>query len=146
MLIALVALLGSCGGGGGGGNERADGDADQAGAGGVIEVAMVDNAFAPASIRVGTDETVIFRFTNEGDDDHEAVLGDEEAQDAHADEADDGDHDHGGDDADDVPQVAVEPGGVGEVTYRFDEPGRVIIGCHVDGHYAAGMRATVVVG
>ncbi|HEX7173009.1 MAG TPA: hypothetical protein VF365_10425 [Candidatus Limnocylindria bacterium] len=27
-------------------------------------------------------------------------------------------------------------------SHTFDEPGELLIGCHVDGHYDAGMRGT----
>jgi plastocyanin len=32
-----------------------------------------------------------------------------------------------------------------ELGYTFDEPGELLIGCHVDRHYDAGMRGTIVV-
>ena len=41
--------------------------------------------------------------------------------------------------------MAVEAGETEEMTWTFDREGTVIAGCHVPGHYAAGMRAEIVV-
>ena len=45
----------------------------------------------------------------------------------------------------DVPAITLEPRLTRAVTSRFAEPGQVIIGCHVPGHYAASVRATISV-
>jgi uncharacterized cupredoxin-like copper-binding protein len=75
-------------------------------------------------------------FHNDGSVPHEAVIGDEQAQEAagHAE-----DHDHA------TASVQVPAGGRASVVYRFDEPGRVLVGCHIPGHYESGMRAVVEV-
>ncbi len=108
-----------------------------------IEVDMVDIAFEPTSIDVEAGETVRFVFSNEGEAVHEAYLGDEQAQEEHDAErsGDEGDAeemggmDHGGD----AEAVVVDPGDSGELTYTFDEPGQIQIGCHQPGHYEADM-------
>jgi uncharacterized cupredoxin-like copper-binding protein len=41
--------------------------------------------------------------------------------------------------------VAVGPGETAELTYTFHEAGELIMGCHVAGHYLAGMRGTIIV-
>jgi uncharacterized cupredoxin-like copper-binding protein len=41
--------------------------------------------------------------------------------------------------------VTLEPGETAEVIATFDEAGDLMIGCHVPGHWEAGMRGTVVV-
>jgi len=114
----------------------------------VIAITMRDNRFDPSTVSVKRGETVTFRFSNRGDLTHEALVGDEEAQMAHADEMENsktgddmGDmHHEGADDA-----ITVEPGKSMDMTRTFDEGGEVIIGCHVPGHYESGMKATLTV-
>ena len=111
-----------------------------------IEV-RVDNelAFEPDEFEVATGEVVTFRITNSGDIEHEFVLGDEQAQQQMADEMGEGDgHAHSGEMSN---AVTVHPGEETELTWRFpDEATTVLVGCHVPGHYEAGMRGTVTVG
>jgi uncharacterized cupredoxin-like copper-binding protein len=102
---------------------------------------MVDVAFQPSRVSLKAHETVRFLFHNWGNDIHEAFIGDERAQRR---------HERlralrrrtlpGGSNA-----VQVSPGGVGELTYTFSQPGPLLIGCHERGHYAAGMKITVTV-
>lgn len=49
--------------------------------------------------------------------------------------------DHSGD----GQAIEVAPGATGDLTYTFDEPGTLLLGCHEPGHYEAGMVATIVV-
>lgn len=110
----------------------------------VIEV-NVDNdlAFEPAHFEVAVGEVVTFRIINSGDVEHEFVLGDEEAQNEMAEMMDSGeDHAHSGDMGN---AVTIHAGDTGELTWRFTSPGTVLIGCHVPGHYEAGMTGTVTV-
>ncbi|MCL6641156.1 MAG: hypothetical protein K6T92_07255 [Candidatus Rokubacteria bacterium] len=39
--------------------------------------------------------------------------------------------------------VGVEPGATKELTVTFPNPGTILAGCHVAGHYLAGMKATI---
>ncbi len=107
----------------------------------------VDNelAFEPAEFEVAAGEVVTFQITNSGDLEHEFVLGDEEAQEQMGEEMAEGDgHAHSGEMSN---AVTVHAGESAELTWRFpDEATTVLIGCHVDGHYEAGMRGTVTVG
>lgn len=41
--------------------------------------------------------------------------------------------------------VGVKPGQTKELTYTFTAPGQTLAGCHVDGHYGLGMKATITV-
>lgn len=41
--------------------------------------------------------------------------------------------------------LTVPPGETRHLTWTFDEPGLVLYGCHVLGHWAAGMRGAIVV-
>ena len=43
-------------------------------------------------------------------------------------------------------EMTVPAGEIATTTYRFTEAGELIIGCHLPGHYAYGMRALVRVG
>ena len=115
---------------------------DSATGGRTVEIDMVDIAFQPDAIDVTRGETVMFVFSNTGHVDHDAFIGDRVAQAEHEDEmrtAGEG-HDggHGGANA-----VTVEPGESADLTYEFDEPGAVEIGCHQPGHYDAGMVIAV---
>src|SRR5689334_21776445 len=133
-LIALVAA--GCGD---------DDDTVSSGDGGrEIHVTMDDLAFDPSAIDVQAGETVTFVLENQDDIEHEAVIGDEAAQEAHeaemnpgeaedqGDESDDQGGDDGGDDGgmdmghgqkaamgDDADAVSVAPGETGELTYTF---------------------------
>ena len=79
---------------------------------------------------------------DEDADDHDA---DADEDDHDADEAEDGAHgSDGGHDAG-IPSLSLEPGETGEIVMTFDAGGTTIIGCHVPGHWAAGMRQDVTV-
>ena len=130
-----------------------------------IEIAMVDIAFQPTAVTVQAGETVRFVFTNDGAVEHEATFGDETEQEAHAAEMreaegmdmggmdtdgmdmhgtnDPGDDGHG----DEVAPLVLEPGASEDVIMTFDDPdvSSTIIGCHVPGHWEAGMRVDVTV-
>lgn len=134
---ALVLGLSSCGSDG-----RDAGHAAPAGPRRTVDVTMVDNEFMPRSITVEAGETVVLRFHNDGSMAHDAYLGDDAAQAEHEAEmmSDMGtDMGHYGDE----DAATVEPGETGTITHTFQEGGRLVIGCHQPGHYAAGMRMAV---
>ena len=134
--VALAALLlAACG------DHDHGGDAAPAPPAATIEIGMRDTVFAPAALSVPTGRRVTFVFHNRGTVDHEAFIGDEAAQHAHGEEMANGGHgDHGGDhDA----SVTVAPGKTGRLTHIFTADDRLLIGCHVPGHYKAGMRITI---
>lgn len=124
--IALVGLA-SCG------NDSDESSAPEAR---IVEVSMTDFAFTPASFEAEEGDLVIFRFTNDGTVNHEAVIGDEMFQTGHM------DHQH-------LPgetmpgSVVLAPGGQADVPYVFSVAGTVLIGCHVDDHWDLGMRAEI---
>lgn len=165
LLVGVTALLAACG-------ENYNGGAIAAPAGTLsnprtVEVAMVDIAFEPTAIDVRAGETIRFVFTNEGVLPHEAIIGDEVVQDDHEVDMQAGgdflgddmsgeemtvdDHDADTDEAEDdghdadIPSLSLEPGETGEIIMTFDAGGNTIIGCHVPGHWAAGMRQDVTV-
>lgn len=102
-------------------------------------IASDDFRFDPASLRVSPGEVVTFVVRNKGDIDHEFVLGDEAYQDMHEEDMAEGGH--GTSDTDNA--VTVGPGETAELTWRFDEEGEVLYGCHEPGHYEGGMVGTI---
>lgn len=158
VVLALVGLS-ACGDDGDGGAEAGGSlDASSEASGTeenprTVEVDMVDNAFEPAEVEVAAGETVRFVFSNNGAVVHDAVIGDEAAQDDHeaemrAAEETDGEMDemgHGSTsgEGDDEAAITVEPGQQGEITHTFGSGDDLLVGCHEPGHYAAGMKIVV---
>lgn len=93
-----------------------------------INLTMVDVAFKPTTVTVKAGTTVRFVFKNDGDIEHEAAFGDEATQAAV----------ESGKAKRDGPSV--NPHQTKDYVRRFDAPGALVIGCHVAGHYAAGMK------
>lgn len=104
-----------------------------------IAVGIHHSRFAPARFTFEAGETVRFVIHNDDPIDHEFILGDKAVQERH--EVGRDRHHHG-----EVPgEVSVPAGGTRSTTYTFTEPGTLIIGCHLPGHFDYGMRGTVVV-
>ncbi|HEV8653430.1 MAG TPA: plastocyanin/azurin family copper-binding protein [Actinomycetes bacterium] len=108
-----------------------------------VEVEMTDAfRFRPSRITVERGRTVTFLITNVGKLEHEFVIGNRAAQDEHElmmQQLDDTRmHDH-------LNAVSVLPGQTKRLTWRFPDRGTVLIGCHVIGHYAAGMKGSITV-
>ena len=84
-----------------------------------------------------------FILANSDAIDHEFFLGSEDAQEEHGMRMSSG---HMGDEG-------MSGGGMAEVpaaktvnfSYTFSTPGTLIYGCHVDDHYAQGMKGTVTI-
>ena len=116
----------------------------------VVKITMRDNAYEPSEVTVPKGRAVTFRFTNEGTVDHEALIGDEQAQQDHAREMMSSTSTDGGDmagmhHAGAGTAITVKPGGSDTITTTFDTSGTFLIGCHVPSHYEQGMKATVTV-
>ncbi|MEX1156366.1 MAG: plastocyanin/azurin family copper-binding protein, partial [Chloroflexota bacterium] len=110
----------------------------------VIEITMSDQLrFEPASVEVRVGETVTFRVTNAGAIPHDFTLGDAETQDEHEAEMVAGGMagmGHG------EPNTAsLDPGEDADLTWRFTRAGSIRYGCHLTGHYAAGMVGTITI-
>jgi Cu+-exporting ATPase len=100
--------------------------------------------FSPDQITVTKGETVAFVVTNSGNLPHEFVIGDEEVQAEHEDEMVAGEEEM--DEMGAKPYAVEVPAGeTVTLVYTFDEEGTLIAGCHVPGHYGAGMKAMIVV-
>ena len=162
LLVLAVVGLSACGDDGDSGAEAGgslDASSDASGTEEnprTIDVDMVDNAFEPAEVEVTAGETVRFVFSNDGAVAHDAVVGDEAAQDDHEaemrsaeetdgemDEMDEMGHGSTSGEGNDEAAITVEPGEEGAITHTFDSAGDSLVGCHEPGHYAAGMKIVV---
>ena len=94
----------------------------------------------PAAMTVPAGVPVTFVVTNTGTVDHEFYLGDEAAQAEHEQEMQSGAMMH-----DDPDGISLKAGESKELTHTFDQAGETLAGCHVAGHYAGGMKATITV-
>ena len=109
--------------------------------------------YEPRTITVTVGQPVVLRITNTSTIDHEALLGDEKVQKAHAAEMKDAEamgHDmasHGTTTKAKPGQgfTTVAPKKTAEIRTTFTKVGRTILGCHLKGHYEGGMRLTVIV-
>lgn len=105
-----------------------------------IEIEMRYSRFVPSTIDVEPGETVRFVVRNADPIDHEFILGDAALQRRH----------ERGTEAYHPPrpgEMSVPPQTTAVTTYTFpEEPGSLIVGCHLPGHYAYGMRADIEIG
>jgi uncharacterized cupredoxin-like copper-binding protein len=107
-----------------------------------IEVKLTDQLkIEPASITVPAGVPITFVVTNTGTIAHEFVLGDEAAQADHETEM----AGQMGMKNDEAGAIGVDPGQTREITFTFDTAGAYFAGCHIPGHYAAGMKTTITV-
>jgi uncharacterized cupredoxin-like copper-binding protein len=107
-----------------------------------VEVTLVDALkIEPSTMSVPAGVPVTFVVTNAGVADHEFFVGDEDAQAAHEAEM----AEMGGMAHDEEMGIGVKPGETKELTITFPAAGSTLAGCHVAGHYAAGMKATIEV-
>jgi uncharacterized cupredoxin-like copper-binding protein len=106
----------------------------------VIDVALTDAMrIEPGVMTVPANAPVLFVITNTGSVDHEFFLGDEAAQAEHEAEMA-----HGGMSHDEPSGVMVPPGQTRQLAFTFSQ-GEWLAGCHVPGHYPAGMKAVIEV-
>jgi Cu+-exporting ATPase len=102
-----------------------------------------DLRFAPEALTVRAGETVAFRVTNTGASEHEFVIGDAAEQTQHElTMAAGGAMAPMGAEAN---ALNLPPGKTETLVYHFTRPGTLLYGCHVAGHYAAGMHGTITV-
>jgi uncharacterized cupredoxin-like copper-binding protein len=121
-----------------------------------VRVVMNDNfRYQPASIVVRAGRRVTFAVHNAGRLPHEFILGDRATQLDHEHQMQSASPGTGHTHAHMHDMAAASPGGTGaltvppgatrRLTWTFDKPGVVLYGCHVLGHWAAGMRGTILV-
>ena len=104
-----------------------------------VQVRLHYSRFHPEAFAFEAGTTVTFVVENADPIDHEFILGDEGVQLAH----------ERGTETYHPPrpgEMTVPAGETATTTYTFAETGELIIGCHLPGHYAYGMRAVVRVG
>ena len=107
----------------------------------VTVLASDELRFEPATIEATPGEAITFTVRNEGETDHEFVLGDAAYQEKHdEDMAEDGHHM-----GQESNAVSIKPGESTEITWRFNEEGEVLYGCHEPGHYEGGMVGSIQV-
>lgn len=137
--VGLVALLFA-------GTASAHGENPAAGAPGdpkqvdrTIAISTEDLRFDPSDVLVRNGETIKFVITNHGKLPHEFMIGDEAAQEAHEKEMQSmKDMVHA-----DPNAVSIKPGETKTLVWKFGGAGTLEFGCHVPGHYAAGMVGTI---
>jgi uncharacterized cupredoxin-like copper-binding protein len=114
-----------------------------------VRVVMNDRfRYRPDAIMVRAGRRVTFSVTNAGKLPHEFTLGDRATQLDHERQmrlmpasgghAHSHSHGHSG-------SLTVPPGETRRLSWTFEEPGLVLYGCHVLGHWPAGMKGTIVV-
>ena len=109
----------------------------------VIEIEATDDlSFEPDQVDVAVGETVTFRITNTGVLPHDFTLGDAATQDEHDEEMSDMPE---GSAHDEPNAVTMAAGETKEMTWIFTEAGTVLMGCHIPGHYAGGMRGEITI-
>lgn len=96
----------------------------------------------PGVFTVPAGKPITFVVTNVGQIPHEFTLGDAQVQDEHEQEmmSSGGHMGHDDDNA-----ISLAPGQTKELTYTFEMPGMSLAGCHVPGHYPAGMKASITI-
>lgn len=124
--------------------DASDDEGTMADEGFVVEVEMVEFGFVADLGELPMGEAITFRFVNTGVVPHEAMFGSRHQQEEFATSAGHGDHGEAGHHGE-VAAITLDPGAIGDITLEFSEAGEVWIGCHLPGHYDAGMVATFVV-
>ena len=115
--------------------------ADPADADRTVEIdANDDFSFDPDAIAVEAGEVVTFNITNTGNLPHDFTLGPEDVQQEHEEEMAEMAE---GESDDDPNAVSVAAGETATITWGFTVAGDVLYGCHVQGHYEAGMVGTI---
>ena len=107
-----------------------------------VSVSMADTMrFTPSSLEVKAGEVVRFLVTNDGQLQHEFVLGTPESLSEHAvmmKKFPNMEHDE--------PYMAhVDPGKEMEIIWQFSNAGTFEFGCLLPGHFDAGMKGTITV-
>jgi Uncharacterized copper-binding protein len=143
LVPSIVVLVAACSSGGGATAPPSASAAPSVSAAAIrVEVKLTDALkIEPAAMTVPVGVPVTFVVTNAGQVDHEFYLGDEEAQVEHEKEM----GVRGGMTHDEPEGIGLKPGESKELTYTFAEAGKALAGCHVVGHYGAGMKAEITV-
>ena len=96
------------------------------------------SSFGVSEMKFETGDVVRFTVTNSDPIDHELIIGDSRVQDVHERGTE---VEHGA-----VPgEISIPAGETRTTVYEFDEPGTIFFACHLPGHFAYGMRGSIVV-
>lgn len=106
----------------------------------IVVEASDDLRFDPSTLEVEAGEVVTFVVRNIGRTDHEFVLGDRAYQDMH-----EADMEGGAEMMEMGNALTVVPGETKQLTWRFDDAGDALYGCHEPGHYEGGMVGSISV-
>lgn len=107
----------------------------------VIDISAEDIKFIPTAITVHIGETVKFVVTNHGKLTHEFVIADKAGQEMHEKEMQSmGTMEHH-----DSNALSIQPGESKALIWKFTQAGTIQYGCHVPGHYVAGMIGDIQV-
>jgi uncharacterized cupredoxin-like copper-binding protein len=114
----------------------------------VIAVETTDQLrYSPETLTVQTGETIRFEVTNSSTIEHEFVVGDQKLQEEHAEFMAEMSMNHQGMQHGDMSSYAltIPPGETASLVINFEESGTLIYGCHIPGHYEAGMSGTILI-
>jgi uncharacterized cupredoxin-like copper-binding protein len=128
LLLAAIIGGGACGNDGG----------PSSGADREVNVEIRDSRFVPDHFEFEAGTTVTFVVENTDPIDHEFLIGDAQVQQAH----EEGTEPHHGAKP---GEISIPIGETRTTTYTFEEPGKLLIGCHLPTHYDYGMRGTITV-
>ena len=103
-----------------------------------VRVTIRDSRFVPNRFEFVAGTTVTFVVVNTDPIDHEFLIGDEAAQQAH----EEGTEPHHGAKP---GEISIPIGKTRSTTYTFDEPGQLLVGCHLPGHYDYGMKGNILI-
>lgn len=111
----------------------------------VVQIVMREQdgkmIFIPDKLRVRKGEQIRFQLRNNGEVDHEFVVGTVEENLKHMKEMEKNpDMEH-----DDPNGRRLNPDGSSEIVWRFTKAGTFEFACLIPGHYESGMKGTVVV-
>ncbi|GGX85905.1 hypothetical protein GCM10007160_11370 [Litchfieldella qijiaojingensis] len=115
-----------------------------------------DMWFMPGNLDIAPGETVKFEITNTGNLEHEFVIGDAQAQEAHrrmmqemgsGGHGGHGDHDMAeGDHGGHMPAVTIAPGETATLVWTAPENvDNLEFACNIPGHYESGMSGDIVI-
>ena len=103
-----------------------------------VDVRIRFSRFLPDHFEFPAGTTVTFVVENRDPIDHELIIGDERVQRIH----EEGTEAHHGAKP---GEISIPAGGTRSTAYTFEEPGTLLIGCHLPGHYDFGMRGDIEV-
>jgi uncharacterized cupredoxin-like copper-binding protein len=104
-----------------------------------VSVTIRFSRYQPDHFEFPEGSTVRFVVINKDPIDHEFLIGDERVQQIH----EEGTEAHHGAKP---GEISIPGGGTRSTSYTFDQPGTLLIGCHLPGHYDYGMRGDIEVG